>query len=99
MARLPTGKDSVRNGTGKPDFSLDLIVSKEASKLVEVSGYGGYEGRGKTAPLLPPRARVPRRSRPPYPSRGVCSGGGWSAGLVSAPVSFIPALVSSRRGV
>src|SRR2546425_9199418 len=54
MAKLPTGKDSVGNGTGKPDFSLDLIVSKEASKLVEVSGYGGYEWRGKTGGLDTP---------------------------------------------
>ena len=30
----------------KPDVSIDFIVSKEAAKLVEVSGYGGYEFRG-----------------------------------------------------
>jgi len=47
LVKAPTGKKAVGNGTGKADFELALIVSKEASKLVEVSGYGGYEWRGK----------------------------------------------------
>ena len=47
IVKLPTGNTSVGNGTGKADVSIDAIVSKEASKLVEVSGYGGYEWRGK----------------------------------------------------
>src|SRR6266581_8744533 len=46
VVKLPTGKKDVGVGTGKPDFSLDLVVSKDAAKLVEVSGYGGYEFRG-----------------------------------------------------
>ena len=45
-AKLPTGKVDAGVSTGKPDVGLDLIVSKEASKLVEVSGFGGYEFRG-----------------------------------------------------
>jgi peptidoglycan-associated lipoprotein len=46
MVKLPTGKADIGVSTGKPDFSVDAIVSKEAAKLVEVSGYGGYEWRG-----------------------------------------------------
>jgi peptidoglycan-associated lipoprotein len=47
MVKLPTAKKDVGNGTGKADASIDLIVSKEAAKVVEVSGFGGYEVRGK----------------------------------------------------
>jgi outer membrane protein OmpA-like peptidoglycan-associated protein len=47
MLKAPTGKEDVGTSTGKPDFSLDLIVSKEAKKIVEVSGFGGYEFRGR----------------------------------------------------
>src|SRR5215813_13240758 len=39
IVKVPTAKDSVGNGTGKADLSLDLIISKEAAKLVETSGY------------------------------------------------------------
>jgi outer membrane protein OmpA-like peptidoglycan-associated protein len=47
MIKLPTGKSDVGVSTGKADGSLDLIVSKEAAKMVDVSGYAGYEFRGK----------------------------------------------------
>ena len=57
IVKLPTGKTSVGNGTGKADVSIDAIVSKEASKLVEVSGYGGYEWRGKPTASIHPEAR------------------------------------------
>jgi peptidoglycan-associated lipoprotein len=46
MIKLPTGKSDAGVSTGKADFSIDGVVSKEASKMVEVSGYGGYEWRG-----------------------------------------------------
>ena len=46
MVKLPTGKKDAGVSTGKADGSIDLIVSKEAAKLVEVSGFGGYEFRG-----------------------------------------------------
>jgi len=46
MIKLPTGKADAGVSTGKADFSIDGVVSKEAAKLVEVSGYGGYEWRG-----------------------------------------------------
>src|SRR5262245_42349563 len=46
MVKLPTGDKDIGVSTGKADFSVDAIVSKEASKLVEVAGFGGYEWRG-----------------------------------------------------
>jgi outer membrane protein OmpA-like peptidoglycan-associated protein len=45
--KAPTGDKDVGNGTGKPDFAIDAILSKEAAKAAEVSGYAGYEIRGK----------------------------------------------------
>jgi outer membrane protein OmpA-like peptidoglycan-associated protein len=47
IVKVPTAKKDVGNGTGKADVSVDAIVSKEVAKLVEVSGFGGYEWRGK----------------------------------------------------
>jgi len=47
IVKVPTGKVDAGVSTGKPDVSIDAIISKEAAKLVEVSGYGGYEWRGK----------------------------------------------------
>ena len=47
IVKLPTGKDDVGTSTGKTDFAFDGIVSKEAAKLVEVTGFAGYEWRGK----------------------------------------------------
>ena len=46
MIKVPTGKFDAGVSTGKVDVSVDGIVSKEAAKLVEVSGFGGYEWRG-----------------------------------------------------
>jgi peptidoglycan-associated lipoprotein len=46
MVKAPTGKADAGVSTGKADFSVDGVLSKEAAKLVEVSGYGGYEWRG-----------------------------------------------------
>src|SRR5206468_12785841 len=46
IVKVPTGKVDAGVSTGKPDLGLDLILSKEAAKKVEVSGFGGYEFRG-----------------------------------------------------
>ncbi|MCC7416816.1 MAG: OmpA family protein [Acidobacteria bacterium] len=53
MAKLPTGKEEAGVSTGKPDFSVDLVASREAG-AVEVSGFGGYEVRGKADGLDAP---------------------------------------------
>src|SRR5215510_11376133 len=47
IVKLPTGDKDIGNSTGKPDFSIDAILSKEAAKSVELSGFAGFEGRGK----------------------------------------------------
>src|SRR5262245_2646129 len=47
LFKLPTGKEDVGVSTGKLDTAIDLIVSKEAAKLVDISGFGGYEWRGQ----------------------------------------------------
>ena len=47
LIKLPTAKtDDEGVGTGKVDFGLDAIVSKEINARVEVSGYGGVIMRG-----------------------------------------------------
>jgi outer membrane protein OmpA-like peptidoglycan-associated protein len=47
MVKLPTAKDDAEGvGTGKPDFALDAIVSKEVNARVEWSGYLGVMLRG-----------------------------------------------------
>ena len=46
MVKLPTGDTDSGAGTGKADFALDAIVSKEINERVEVSGYGGFIVRG-----------------------------------------------------
>src|SRR5258708_31442640 len=47
MIKLPTDKKAKGAGTGKADFALDAVLSKELNERVEVSGYGGVLGRGR----------------------------------------------------
>ena len=47
MVKLPTAKDDEEGvGTGKPDFAVDAVVSKEFNERVEWSGYLGAIVRG-----------------------------------------------------
>jgi outer membrane protein OmpA-like peptidoglycan-associated protein len=47
MVKIPTAKDDEEGvGTGKPDFAVDAIVSKEINQRVELSGFGGVMFRG-----------------------------------------------------
>jgi len=47
MVKIPTAKDDDEGvGTGKADFAVDAVVSKEINKRVELSGYGGFMFRG-----------------------------------------------------
>ena len=68
-AKLPTGKKDAGVSTGKPDVALDLIVSKEASKLVEVSGFGGYEVRGSPDGIDTPTGAFHWGTGVAFPSR------------------------------
>ena len=47
MIKLPTGDKDGGASTGKTDFVLDAVVSKELNQRVEVSGYGGFIVRGE----------------------------------------------------
>jgi outer membrane protein OmpA-like peptidoglycan-associated protein len=47
MVKLPTGDKDAGVSTGQADFSVDFIGSKELRRKVELSGYAGYEFRGK----------------------------------------------------
>jgi outer membrane protein OmpA-like peptidoglycan-associated protein len=47
VLKIPTGDEEVGNGTGKADFFVDFIGSKDLAQMVEVSGYAGYEWRGE----------------------------------------------------
>jgi outer membrane protein OmpA-like peptidoglycan-associated protein len=47
MLKLPTAKDDEEGvGTGRTDFVVDAIASKEINQRVELSGYGGFIFRG-----------------------------------------------------
>ena len=47
LIKLPTAKDDDEGvGTGKPDFAIDAVVSKEVNERVELSGFGGMIFRG-----------------------------------------------------
>jgi outer membrane protein OmpA-like peptidoglycan-associated protein len=47
MVKLPVAKDDEEGvGTGKADFAVDAILSKELNQRVELSGFGGVIFRG-----------------------------------------------------
>ena len=46
MFKLPTGDEDAGASTGKTDFLLDAIFSKEYNRRIEVAGNVGYEFRG-----------------------------------------------------
>src|SRR5438093_1344766 len=71
LVKVPTGKKDVGNGTGKADVAVDAIVSKEAAKVVEVSGFGGYEWRGSADGFDLPTGAVRWGAGLAAPSRSV----------------------------
>jgi outer membrane protein OmpA-like peptidoglycan-associated protein len=46
MVKLPTGDDEAGASTGKTDFLVDAIFSKEYNRRIEVAGNAGFEFRG-----------------------------------------------------
>jgi outer membrane protein OmpA-like peptidoglycan-associated protein len=46
MVKLPTADEDEGAGTGKPDFGVDAIVSREFNQRIELSGFGGFIVRG-----------------------------------------------------
>jgi outer membrane protein OmpA-like peptidoglycan-associated protein len=71
IAKLPTGKKDAGVSTGKPDVAFDLIVSKEAARLVEVSGFGGYEFRGSPDGIDAPTGAFRWGTGVSFPSRNL----------------------------
>jgi hypothetical protein len=54
MIKLPTAKDDEEGvGTGKLDWVIDAIASKEINQRVELSGYGGFIVRGDPTDVIP----------------------------------------------
>lgn len=47
LVKAPTGKLDRGVSTGKADVALDAIVSSEVRRMVDLSGYAGYEWRGQ----------------------------------------------------
>ena len=71
VVKVPTGNADVGVSTGKPDFFIDAILSKEAAKMVEVSGYGGYEIRRSPVGFDIPTGAVRWGTGLTFPSRGM----------------------------
>jgi outer membrane protein OmpA-like peptidoglycan-associated protein len=46
IVKLPTGDDDAGASTGKTDFLVDAIFSKEYNRRIEVAGNAGFEFRG-----------------------------------------------------
>jgi outer membrane protein OmpA-like peptidoglycan-associated protein len=82
MVKLPTGKKDAGVSTGKPDVSFDLIASKEAAKLVEVSGFGGYEFRGSPDGIDAPTGAFRWGTGLAFPSRNALRVSGELNGFV-----------------
>ena len=49
VVKLPTGSDDDGAGSGKADFLVDAIVSKEVNRAAEFTAFGGYIVRGRKA--------------------------------------------------
>ncbi len=46
ILKLPTGDEEAGVSTGKVDFTVDGILSKEINQALELAGYAGYTKRG-----------------------------------------------------
>jgi outer membrane protein OmpA-like peptidoglycan-associated protein len=71
IVKLPTADKDVGNGTGKADFAVDFIASKEAAKVVDWSGFAGYEFRGEPDNFDAPSSAFRWGTGVSFPSRNV----------------------------
>ena len=69
MVKLPTGSVDKGVGTGKADGRFDFIVSKEAHRMAEFSGYAGYEFRGSPSGFTVPTSAFQWGAGAQFPSR------------------------------
>ena len=92
MLKVPTGSDEGGAGTGKMDYQLDFIVSKEIASTAEVSGSIGYRHRGDPDAYeerLRCERHARRRERRAQPTGGALKSPAGSAsrdGSLAAPV-------------
>src|SRR5512140_2871180 len=76
MIKLPTGDKTAGTTTGKADASVDLVVSKEAGRAAEWSGFAGYEVRGQPDNYTAPGGAFRWGTGIAFPSRSVVRGFG-----------------------
>jgi outer membrane protein OmpA-like peptidoglycan-associated protein len=75
MVKAPAGDQDVGNSTGKTDFIIDLIASRETrSRMLEYSGYVGYEVRGEPDGFDAPGGALRWGAGVGFPSRGPLRG-------------------------
>src|SRR4030095_9759459 len=84
LFKLPTGKDDIGVSTGALDTAIDFIVSKEAAKLVDVAGFGGYEWRGQPDGFDIPSSAFRWGAGVAFPSRNFVRVNGEINGLVAS---------------
>jgi hypothetical protein len=74
LVKLPTGDADAGVSTGKTDFLVDFIASKEAARLVDLSGYAGYEFRGQPDDFDAPSGAFRWGGGAAFPSRSPLRG-------------------------
>jgi len=74
IAKLPTGDDEAGVSTGKADFLVQAVLSKEAARVVELSGYAGYEFRGEPDGIDAPSGAFQWGAGGAFPSRSPLRG-------------------------
>lgn len=74
ILKLPTGDEAVGVSTGKTDFLVDFIASKEIARVVDLSGYAGWEVRGQPADFDAPTGAFRWGAGAGFPSRSPLRG-------------------------
>jgi outer membrane protein OmpA-like peptidoglycan-associated protein len=69
IVKVPTGDYDAGVSTGKADFLVDFIASKEMRRHLELSGYAGYEFRGQSDGLDGPDGAFRWGGGAGFPSR------------------------------
>jgi outer membrane protein OmpA-like peptidoglycan-associated protein len=105
VVKIPTGDDEQGTSTGKADFWVDFIGSKDVAQIVEVAGYGGVQWQGEPEGFDTPGAAFRWGAGAGFPSHspvrlqteinGVVTGGdpaSRAVALVGADGSVAPVL-------
>jgi outer membrane protein OmpA-like peptidoglycan-associated protein len=69
IIKAPTGDSDAGASTGKADFLVDFIASKELRRQVDLSGYAGYEFRGQPDDIDAPDGAFRWGAGAGFPSR------------------------------